>query len=77
MLFFLFETRPTIEILNALNVVLMQRKVLNVAVHGVHESLSHTGVIQAECVSELVGRHKEQAVAWNTTSRKLDEKMIM
>lgn len=53
---------PTIEILNAFNVILMQREVLNIAVHGVHESLSYAGVIQAKCMSKLVGCYKEQTV---------------
>lgn len=53
---------PTIEILNALNVILIERKVLNIGIHGVHESLSNAGVIQAKCVSKLVGCYKEQTV---------------
>lgn len=52
----------TIEILNAFNVVIMQGKVFNIAVHGVHESLSYVGVIQAKCMSELMGSYQEQTV---------------
>lgn len=56
----------TIEILNAFNVIFMQGEVLHVAVHGVHESLSDVGVIQAKGMAKLVGCHQEQTVTWNT-----------
>ncbi len=58
----------TIEILNAFNVVFMQGEVFHVAVHGVHESLSYVGVIQAKGMSKLMGRHQEQTVTWRTYS---------
>lgn len=58
----------TIEILNAFNVIFMQRKVFHIAVHGVHESVSNVGVIQAEGMSKLVGGHQEKTITWNMTS---------
>lgn len=58
----------TIEILDPLDVIWMQGEVFNVAVHGVHESLSYAGVIQAKGVSKLMGCHQEQTVTWNTYS---------
>lgn len=60
----------TIEILNAFDVVRMQGEVFHIAVHGVHESLSYVGVIQAEGMSKLMGCHQEQTVTW---SKKSDE----
>lgn len=40
----IFQYQLTIEILNAFNVVFMQGKVFNIAVHWVHESLFNAGV---------------------------------
>lgn len=40
----------------------MQGEVFYVAVHGVHESLSNAGVIQAKGMSKLMSCHQEQTV---------------
>lgn len=59
----------TIEILNAFNVVFMQGEVFHIAVHGVHESVSYVGVIQAKGMSKLMGCHQEETVTWSTYSK--------
>lgn len=40
----IFQYQLTIEILNAFNVIFMEGKVFNIAVHWVHESLFNAGV---------------------------------
>lgn len=38
----------TIEVLDALDVIWVQLEVLDVAVHGVHQGLTHAGVVQPQ-----------------------------
>lgn len=62
------EGSLTIEVLDALDIILMQLEVLHVAVHGVHQCLTHTGVVQPQRVPKLVGSHQEDAVTWKETA---------
>lgn len=61
----------TIEKLNAFDVISVQREAFNVRVHGVHESISDAGVIQAEGVAKLMCCHQKQTITWNITSKTL------
>lgn len=38
----------TIEVLDALDIIRVQLEVLDVTVHGVHQGLTHTGVVQTQ-----------------------------
>jgi hypothetical protein len=57
------ELRFTIELLNALDVILGQPEVLGVGVNGCHQGPRILRVLQPHGVAELMGCHKEQAVA--------------
>lgn len=54
--------RVTIELLNALDVVMGQAEVLGVRVNGRHQGSRVLGVLQPHRVAKLVGCHQEQAV---------------
>ncbi|KAL0620561.1 hypothetical protein AAY473_008886 [Plecturocebus cupreus] len=54
--------RFTIELLNALDVILGQAEVLGVGVNGSHQGSRVLGVLQPHGVAKLVGCHEEQAV---------------
>lgn len=53
---------PTVESLNACDVVLGQREACRVRVHGEHQGARVGGMVHAEGVAKLVGRHKKQVV---------------
>lgn len=53
----------TIEILDAINVILMQGEVCYIFVHGVHQSILNVGMVQTKSMSKLMGCHKEQTVS--------------
>lgn len=54
--------RVTIELLNALDVVVGQAEVLGVGVDGRHQGPGVLGVLQPHRVAKLVGCNQEQAV---------------
>lgn len=66
----IFRENPTIEIMNAFNVIFMQGKFFHITIHRVHESLLYAGVIQAKGVSKLMGCYKEQTVTYRIYTRK-------
>lgn len=52
----------TVEELDAADIVWVQVEVLDVAVHGVHQGLADTRVVQAQRMAELMGSNQEEAV---------------
>ncbi len=59
----LFNWINTIEILNPLNIIMMQREILYVFVHGIHQSVFDVGVVQSKCMSKLMSSHQKQTVS--------------
>lgn len=54
---------PTVESLDAFDVVLSQREACTVGVDGVHQGASVCGVGHTEGVAQLMGRHYKQVVS--------------
>lgn len=55
---------PTVESLNAFDVVFSQREACSVRVDGVHQGAGVCGMAHAEGVAQLMGRHYKQVVGW-------------
>lgn len=62
----LIETRPTVDLLDALQVVQRQAEALgvHVLVERSHDGCRVAGVLQAQGVAQLVDRNQEQVVTW-------------
>lgn len=61
---------PTIEIVNAFNVIFMQGQFFHITIHWVHESLLYAGVFQAKGMSKFMGCYKEQTVTYRIYIRR-------
>lgn len=59
----------TIELLDALNIILRKPEVFSEGVNGGHQCARILRVLQAKCMTKLVCRHQEQTVAWNRGSK--------
>lgn len=56
----------TVELLDALDVIMGKSEVLGESVNGCHQCSRVLGVLQAKGVTKLMGCHQEQTVAWKT-----------
>lgn len=57
---------PTIELLDALDVIVRKSEVFGEGVNGGHQSSRVLRVLQTKGVTELMGCHQEQTVAYET-----------
>lgn len=58
--------RPTIELLDALDVIMRKSEVFGEGVNGGHQSSRVLRVLQTKGVTELMGCHQEQTVTYKT-----------
>lgn len=58
--------RPTIELLDALDVIVRKAEVFGEGVNGGHQSSRVLRVLQTKGVTELMGCHQEQTVTYKT-----------
>lgn len=60
---------PTIELLDALDVIVRKSEVFGEGVNGGHQSSRVLRVLQTKGMTELMGCHQEQTVTYKNTQR--------